>query len=339
MSYTQIMDKWVRFFDIRTDTRTMVQVYYTPDLGPRPLPYPENEEARITWALRRCESMARAHQAVPDDQIPFLSPYTGTEIFAEAFGCPVHYSGDNMPFALPRIHSASQVRSLRTPSAFAPPLERPFRIARRLRDAFPDAPVQLPDIQSPFDIAALIWEKGDFYAACIDEPEAVEELCHRVESVLTRFLDAWFQEFGTDYVAHYPDFFVRGGATLSEDEAGSISPAMFRRFCMPALARLSERYGGLCVHCCANSERQWDNFKAIPGLRLLNLNQPEPVLTRAYSVFSQAVPQMHAWCGSGFPGPDWARHIPPQAHVVLYAGADSEDQAKRTLDALLSVRS
>ena len=338
MTYALLKDKWMRFFDMRSDVKTMIQVYYTPGLGPRPWPYAEHEEERVRWALERYESMLRAREVAEDDQIPFLSPYTGTEIFAQSFGCPVYCSGTNMPFALPKIHAAEEVRSLRVPSASAPPLERVFRIARRLRGRYPEALLQLPDIQSPFDIAALIWEKGSFYAACIDEPEAVFDLCRKVETLLVKFLDAWFREFGTEYIAHYPDFFARGGLTLSEDEAGAISPAMFNEFCMPALQRLSARYGGICVHCCANSERQWDNFARIPGLRLINLNRPEESLKEAYVRFAPVAAQMHAWCGDGDPSPAWAGHIPRDAHVVLFASASSDEEARRKRDALAGAR-
>lgn len=331
MEFQHLREKWIQFFDVKSDVRTMVQVYYTPGLYGRPLPLPDNEDQRVDWALRRYESMCEAKKVIDDDVIPFLSPYTGTEIFAAAFGCKVHYPVDNMPFALPRIHSAEEVRAIRRPSHMAPPLERTFRIARRLKEAYPDALIQLPDIQSPFDIAALIWEKGDFYPACIDEPEAVEDLCHMVEEVLVKFLDAWFAEFGTDYIAHFPDYFMRGGMTLSEDEAGSVSPAVFERMCLPALIRLSKRYGGLSFHSCANSEHQWENFKKIPDLRLVNLNQPEAVIDRARFVFRDVAAQLHH---SGFPlaKEGWKRYGPEDAHVVLYAPASTEDDAKRMLD-------
>ena len=338
MDDAAIRNRWIRFFDMDSDVRTLYQVHYKPGLGPRPWPYAENEDQRVTWALEYYESMLRAREVVADDRIPFLAPYTGTEIFAQAFGCGVYCSGDNMPFALPRIHSASQVKSLRIPSVFAPPLERVFRIARRLRDRYPDALMQLPDIQSPFDIAALIWEKGEFYAACLDEPEAVLELCHKVEALLTGFLDEWFRLFGTDYIAHYPEYFVRGGMTLSEDEAGAISPRMFETFCLPPLQRLNERYGGLCIHCCANSEPQWDNFARIPGLRLLNLNQPGPVMKRAFKRFAPVVAQMHDWIGEGEPGPAWREYMPDEAHIVLYTSARTDDEARRALERLRSVR-
>ena len=87
MDDAAIRNRWIRFFDMDSDVRTLYQVHYKPGLGPRPWPYAENEDQRVTWALEYYESMLRAREVVADDRIPFLAPYTGTEIFAEAFGC------------------------------------------------------------------------------------------------------------------------------------------------------------------------------------------------------------------------------------------------------------
>lgn len=339
MTDMALREKWVRFFDVNSDERTMVQIYCTPGLSARPWPVEGSEEARVDWALRRYEIMAEAREKVGDDQVPFLNVYTGTEIFAEAFGCRVHYSGDNMPFALPKVSCLEEAMALPRPGIDAPSLEKTFRIARKLRQRFPDAPVGLPDIQSPFDIAALIWQKADFFPNCIDEPEAVLELCAKVESVLTEFLDAWFGEFGTDYVAHYPDLFMRGGLTLSEDEAGTIGPEMFRVFCLPALKRLSEHFGGIGIHCCANARAQWGNFAEIPGFKYLNLNQPEDVLEEAFPYFAKIVTQLpharYGWSGENF---EWTRKVPKEAHLVLEANAASFDEARRLYDRLINIR-
>ena len=339
MTDMALRDRWVKFYDVNSDVRTMVHVYCSEGLPARPWPYPDNEDERVSWALKKYEHMLKMREIVPDDQVPFLQVFSGTEIFAQAFGCRVHFPEDNMPFALPCVNSVEEAAKIKTPSLSSESLERTFRIARRLRDVYPDAPLGLPDIQSPFDIAALIWNKGDFFPSCIDEPEAVLELCAKVEEVLVKFLDTWFHEFGTDYIAHYPDIFMRGGLTLSEDEAGTIGPEMFRTFCLPALERLSAHFGGIAVHCCADSERQWDNFVKIPGLRLMNINQPNDVLKRAYKKFGPVSAQMHHMRYGGDPY-EFNKNagIPENAHVVLFDGAATVDEAKAKLDAFRSLR-
>jgi len=168
------------------------------------------------------------------------------------------------------------VSRIKTPELGSTPLTMLFEIADELRRrAGKNALIKLVDIQSPMDIAALIWDKNDFYSALIYAPEAVMELSVKVKELLTAFLDEWFNRYGVEFIAHYPSYYMPKGITLSEDEVGSVSPQMFVEYFLPELEELSNRYGGLGMHCCANARHQWENFKKIPNLRLLNLVQRE----------------------------------------------------------------
>ena len=100
----------------------------------------------------------------------------------------------------------------------------------------------------------------------VEEPEAVKELCCKTHELLTSFLDEWFRRYGKTFIAHHPDYYMPYGVTLSEDEAGSVSPEMFEEFFLPHLTALSERYGQIGIHCCANAMHQWENFKKIPPI-------------------------------------------------------------------------
>jgi len=319
-------DRWKNFYDLKSDTKTLVLIDYFH--GERPWPYPENIEKRIDFSAELYKKQTEFCEWLDDDRIPALNPYTGTEIFACAFGCGRVCPGDNMPFALHAVKNSAEAAALKEPDIYGLHLGELFEIARRLRQRCGNgAPLHLPDIQSPLDVAALIWEKTDFYAAMISEPEAVRELVAKTERVLIRFLDAWFKEFGTEYIAHYPDYFMDGGVTLSEDEIGAISPAFFYEFCLPSLNKLSARYGGIGVHCCANSEHQWENFKKIENLRLINLVQPPKTIRRAYEFFKDHTSMMNSWCGEGEPSPEWAGNFPENARVILTCGAGSKDEA------------
>ena len=329
-------NRWRQFYDIGSDTKTLVLIDYPhPN---RPLPYAENFEARLQWAYESYQKQLSDAEFLRDDRVPALSPYTGTELFAGAFGCAVHYSGDDMPFALPLIQNASEIRLLREPDIFSGRLGDVFELARRLQQKNGNGAIfQLPDIQSPFDIAALIWEKSDFFAAMAVDPPAVKELVRMTENTLTRFLSEWFKEFGTEFIAHYPDYYMDGGVTVSEDEIGVFGPSMFREFCLPVLNRLSERFGGIGIHCCANAEHQWDNLKKISGLRLLNFVQPPDTTFRAYRVFADTAAMMHIWCGEEQPSAGWVNNYPADAHVVLNCFASDRDDAVRKCEILREV--
>jgi hypothetical protein len=190
------------------------------------------------------------------------------------------------------------------------------------------AALQLPDIQSPLGIAALTLNKEEFYVAMAEEPEAVREMVAKVQSLLTAFLDAWFKEFGHSYVAHHPTYYMEGGVTLSEDEVGAFGPAMFEEFCMGPLNALSDRYGGIGIHCCADSRHQWGNFKGVRGLRLLNLAKNAEFIRHSLRYFGNSVAQ---WPHDGNPdtesSPVWLPDCPEDVHVTLSYRARSYGEA------------
>ena len=160
-----------------------------------------------------------------------------------------------------------------------------------------------------------------------DEPEAVKELVAMTEKFLTEFLDLWFERYGTECIAHHPDYYVPKGVTFSEDEVGAISPDMFVEFSLGSLNRMSERYGGMVgIHCCADSRHQWDNFKLIKNLKLLNLNlthTPDEFQT-AYKYFEDTCVQMH----SGPNVDDELFFNGKNMRVVVQDWASDKDQAR-----------
>jgi hypothetical protein len=324
--------RWTRFLE-DPGAGHLFTITYLPDEEAPPLPWRELRDERVTWAWRKFErQMARA-EWLRDDTLPFLDMRTGTEIFAEAFGCTVHFPDDNMPFALPLVHSAQEADALSVPELSTSSVAYLFDMADELvARAGHGALLRLVDIQSPMDIAALIWEKSSFYPALIEAPEAVLALAEKVKTFLTAFLDAWFGRYGPAFIAHYPDYYMPQGITLSEDEVGAVSHRVYRELFLPELSELSERYGGIGVHCCAHARHQWQGFLDIPNLRLINLVQPEEVLTEAYRFFA-AIPQMHSWCGEGDPWM-WPTTYPAGARVVIQATATTRDEAQRLADRL-----
>ncbi len=328
------IERWRVLYDRESKTRFLFTIALPPE-EPRPLFWPSLRRERVAWAWnqyqRQCERMAW----LDDDSLPYLDMRTGTEIFAEAFGCAVHRPEDNMPFAHPLITSARDVARLRVPELRDTPLMYLFEMADELRErAGEDALVKMVDVQSPLDIAALIWDKNDFYCAFVEEPEAVKALAEMVAQLLTAFLDAWFARYGRAHIAHYPSYYMPDGLTLSEDEVGVVNADIFAEFFLPELERLSLRYGALGMHCCAHARHQWQQFLRIPNLRVLNLVQHPEVIAAAYPFFAASTVQMHTcYYGEGDPW-TWPAQLPADARVIIDVPADTPQQA-RTLAARL----
>jgi hypothetical protein len=131
--------------------------------------------------------------------------------------------------------------------------------------------------------------------------------------------------------------------TLSEDEVGIVNGEMFEAFYLPELAALSERYGGLGMHCCANARHQWEHFRTLPGLRLLNLCNPtmprgDEYLREAYTFFAGTCVQMHmSWTPPG-PPTDWPPQYPAGSRVVMEVPAKDETEAVKLAETLRTLR-
>jgi hypothetical protein len=321
--------RWLAFYDRCQPRRPIVIIRYAPELPPKPWPNPEVKRQRIEWIWQNYQYHLQRMEWLDDDTIPCLDMITGTELFAEAFGCKVHRPANDMPFALPLIKSAAEAEKLAIPTLDAPPLALAFEMADELyQRAGPGALFRMVDLQSPMDVAALIWEKESFYPALIETPEAALILSEKVKTLQYAFLDEWFRRYGREFVAHYPEYYMPQGVTMSVDEIGALSSRMFVKFFLPELSELSQRYGGLGMHSCATNRHQWGNFKQIPGLRLLNINQPEAILREAYPYFADHVPQWHyGWGHDPLSLESWLGELPCEARLVVDLAASSKEQA------------
>ena len=296
----------------------------------------EPVELWLDWAVGNYERRLARHEALGDDAVPYPMLSTGTQLFAAAFGCPVHTFEDSPPCALPLVHTAPEADELAIPSLEEPPLSRVFELGRLVRERVgPDIPIGVPDIQSALDIAALIWRKEDLFLAMITDPDAVERLAAKCQKLLIAFFERFHQELGEINYCHCPYAWAPPelGVWLSEDEAGSISTSMFDRFCMPWLVDLSERFGGLFMHCCANADHQYASFARIPHLYGLNRVFQEPGPGPAIDAFSGHTVLMQAWTplDDAVAMLEMAR---PNTRFLFNMPAQPLDDARRTLDAL-----
>jgi len=320
-------------------------VWFDPEPTPAPHPgdFAVSDQPLAEWLphiLRHYEAQVERQAALDDDAVPIARLGTGTGIFAAAFGCPIHIYPDSPAAARPIIWEADAADRLAAPSLDAPTLARVFEMGRLVRERLgPQAPVSVPDIQSAFDIAALVWNKEDFYVACMQNPGAVKRLVDKCQDLLMRFFTAFIAEFGAGpggaSLCHCPNAWAPAelGVWLSEDEAGSMSVPMFEEFCLPHLNQLSDAFGGLFVHCCATADHQYRSFRKIRNLRGLNRVFQAPGPRPAIDVFSGHTVLMVAWSDEAGVNAllDMAR---PDTRFLFNMGAQPLDDARRLYERL-----
>jgi uroporphyrinogen-III decarboxylase len=303
-------------------------------------------EDRARMGQAAFEHECECARVIGDDRVPMLHAWTGTEVFAAAFGSPVHRPADSMPFALPAVFEARQADALREPALDCGPLGEIFSLCDCLIEREgPGALLRICDIQSPFDIAALIWKKEAFFEALLEQPESVHRLLEKVTRTLIRFTRAFLERYPGACLVHFPELWLPAawGACLSEDDAGSISTRHFGEYCLPYLQRLAHEFGGLSIHCCAAAQHQWGGFLRLPGMRYINLFHPTTSLEASIDIFSgKAV--LVPMIGSGADGPydgrssylefvqDCLRLARPETRFFFITAAPNLDEARRLAD-------
>ena len=343
------LTRWRSFVDRAAGPGFMFHVDFSlPDeeaqLPPTVRPWPDRVDERIEAAWAAYELMCRKAGLVDDDRMPFLNNMTGTEIFAEAFGCKVHRPEETNPFALPLVRTAAEADALQTPELSTSSLAYLFDIADELsRRGGPDALMKPVDIQSPMDIVALIWDKSDLFCAMVENPASVKALADKVRQLLVAFFDEWFGRYGSTFVAHYPDYVMHRGITISVDEVGAVSEAMFREFFRDELALLSEHFGGLGVHCCADARHQWPGFRELPGLKVINHNvpptrDPGEYLPDSLGFYAGAVAQVPVGWTPDVEPERWPDQFPEGSRVVFTVPAEDAAQAGAMAERLQKTR-
>jgi hypothetical protein len=241
--------------------------------------YTLSEEPVERWLPRTVENytrQVRMLEALGDDAVPCAPLGTGTHIYAAAFGCRVHTYPDNNPAAVPMLRTAAEADALATPDIWkSPTLYRVFEMAEATRKELgKDIPPGCPDAQSGFDTACLVWKKEDLFCAMMDprEKESVNRLTQKCSDLLKTFHQELVRQFPTINPCHCPPVWTPPGhgPQVSNDECGSMSVAAFEEFCLPELIDLSETFGDISMHCCADAEHQFPSFRKIPNFYAFN---------------------------------------------------------------------
>jgi hypothetical protein len=117
----------------------------------------------LLWARENYAAQLKLLEVTGHDAVPFLYLTATIGNFAAGFGAKIHkFEGSNAA-ASPGVFSAEEADRLPQPDIWRmPTVVRWFEMGRAIQETLGrDVPFNVPDIQSPFDIAAIAWSKED----------------------------------------------------------------------------------------------------------------------------------------------------------------------------------
>ena len=148
-----------------------------------------------------------------------------------------------------------------------------------------------------------------------------------IKEFMFSFLDEWFRRYGKEHIAHYPEYYMPYGITVSEDEIGIVSSDMYKEYFREELHEFAMRYGAIGIHCCATADHQWDNLKEVPNLKVLNFVRSEEDTRKAVEYFGDTVAQYHTTMVDISDLPDAER-----IHLANYVYTDTFESALEIAD-------
>lgn len=290
--------------------------------------------------LAEYERLEQCHARLGDDSVPYSRMITGTQLMANAFGAAVEQLPDQMPFARPVAANAEEARGIRAPALEdAAPLQRVFELGALLEQALgAEVPLVPPDMQTGFDTACLLWEKGDLLVSLYDEDAVpvVTALAEQCASLLSDFLAALRARFPQMSPCHCPGVWAPPelGPWVSNDESGTIGREHYDRFCHPELVALSERFGGIGTHCCADAEHQFARFRETPGWYAFN----RVAALRGYATLRESFPAADPFpvMVLGWVGDEDQKmleeHFGRDGRLIFHRSFETYDEAARWLE-------
>lgn len=158
---------------------------------------------------------------------PSLAVHTGMDLSveAEAFGCTVRFSPDEVPSVLKGVvEDLGCIKALPIPSVGSGRIAEYLRAARLAREAFGDRPV-LGGCIGPFSLAGRLMDTHTLMLALIKQAAAAHALLEKCTSFLIDYIKA-FKAAGLD------------GIIVAEPMAGLLAPDKCETFSSRYFARL-----------------------------------------------------------------------------------------------------
>jgi hypothetical protein len=216
------------------------------------------EDTEIQFEVN-VKTVEKCLRLIPDDYIPWVRVWPGYMTIATMFGMQPHWSEDpNQPPGVKGhlIHDIEQVYSLKRPGMDAGLMPENIRRFRMHAERLPkDVYLSGLDLGGPLLTCRDLLDTDLLYTAFYDHPQPLHYLLNLATEVQLEIVQTLVQtvggkerlttiDFDPIWVPEpYKGFF-------SDDTAATISPRLFKEFCIPYNNRLLRPWGHGLLHNC-----------------------------------------------------------------------------------------
>jgi len=146
-----------------------------------------------------------------------------------------------------------------------------------LRETNGRLPVNVCDMQGPFDSCAQMWSYDDMFMAAYEDPDAYNNI---ITKIIDAFCMLWQKQkdiLGDAFLGTH--LFPQGwvpkdcGIAVSVDSLVMISPDFYQEFYKPHLERMNQKAGSLTIHSCGDFRHVIKDLCNTKGVKAVNASQ------------------------------------------------------------------
>jgi uroporphyrinogen-III decarboxylase len=212
----------------------------------------------------------------PGEWIPYLEPWCGVGIYANAYGTEYVWPEDGSPWTFPVISNVDEARGIERPSIEKSPIMQMAldTISYFVGQTKGEIPICLTDTQSPIDSATLIWDPTDLFVSCYTHPDIVHDFMETLTDLVIEFSSVQLDAIGSNTAQ--PGHIMLSsrnlkGIALSDDMLAVLSPRMYEEFGLRYNSQIGEVFGGVAIHSCGRFEHNIQHLLGTTNLKMVDL--------------------------------------------------------------------
>jgi hypothetical protein len=231
----------------------------------------QNMERSLALQLGALQKSMEYQADIPN----FLEPWYGIGTIASSFGIDYTWHNGQAPAFASKFKSIKEALD----APVIPVKDTPIghhtlnMIDYFLEETQGRIPISLCDVQSPFNIAAMMVDMDALFTGFYDCPDQVIELLDRIIGLLTDFTHEQVNRIGESLVwpGHgFASSRVFEGLGMSDDYSILVSADQYRQFAESSLVRAAADFNGPVFHSCGNWSGLAPVIRQIPGLRMVD---------------------------------------------------------------------
>ena len=245
-----------------------------------------NSRYRDVMLEAQLEGLTKTLEA-DTDWVPFIEPWHGVGIYAQAFGCPFEWRDDSSPWTYPIVKNIDDLRAIEKPDIEKCEMLQYVLETIKYFDEKTGGRIYMSstDTQSPLDTATLIMATDFFFYAAMDYPEDLHRLISNITDVIIEFTKMQRELMSRPITPGHNSWChpKLPGLGLSEDCMCMVGPDFFDEFARPYNERIAETFGGVAIHSCGVWNQNYEIIRRLQGLVEVDLaihqdNDPTPNL-------------------------------------------------------------